>query len=424
MPTSKKTTHMEISFIPYLNLKIYFKLLGVALLLTACSTPTVPPVREEPKIHKEETKPSIEFSAPTLQPTSWLSIDGWRTDDIRLAWPAFLNSCAKLGLRDEWQAVCETAQTLDAANGSTLYDFFENNFIPYHVLNSDNTEMGTITGYYEPLLHGSRIKQGKFIYPLYSVPDDLIVVDLASLYPDLRHMRLRGRLIKTETGRSKLIPYYDRAELESGPIPQNKILVWVDDAIDAFFLQIQGSGRIQLDNGEMIRLNYADQNGYPYKSIGRWLIEQGELKLENASMQGIKNWVHAHPQRLTELLNTNPSYVFFRELPLTDIHEGPIGALGIPLTPERSIAIDPRYIPLGVPIFLATTHPNSTQPLQRLMLAQDTGGAIRGAVRADFFWGFGNDAGERAGKMRQQGKMWVLLPRTIGVTPDGKVAKK
>ncbi len=156
----------------------------------------------------------------------------------------------------------------------------------------------------------------------------------------------------------------------------------------------------------------------------RWLIDQGEMKLENASMQGIKNWVKSHPKRLAELLSQNPSYVFFRELPLTDPNEGPLGALGVPLIPERSIAIDPRFIPLGAPVFLSTTQPNNPTPLKRLMHAQDTGGAIRGAVRADFFWGFGNAAGEQAGKMRQQGRMWVLLPKGMVVNAEGKVARK
>ena len=209
-----------------------------------------------------------------------------------------------------------------------------------------------------------------------------------------------------------------------------KEIAWVDDAIEAFFLQIQGSGRIQLESGELLRIGYADQNGHPYQSVGRYLIEQGELKPDEASMDGIKAWARANPSRLDEMLNANPSYVFFRELPAragerdpaaegsgstTDepsgTANGPLGALGVPLTPRRSIAVDPRHIPLGAPVFLSTTWPNSEAPLARLMLAQDTGGAIRGPVRADFFWGFGAEAGTLAGKMRQPGMMWVLLPR-------------
>ena len=194
----------------------------------------------------------------------------------------------------------------------------------------------------------------------------------------------------------------------------------MDDPVDLFFLQIQGSGRVRLDTGELVRVGYADQNGQPYKSIGRVLVERGELKLEQASMQGIKAWGAANPARLEALLNQNPSYVFFRELAGAENGQasaasGPVGALGVALTPERSIAVDPRHIPLGAPVFLATTWPNSALPLARLVLAQDTGGAIRGAVRADYFWGFGEAAGAQAGRMRQNARMWVLLPRNYPV---------
>jgi membrane-bound lytic murein transglycosylase A len=177
---------------------------------------------------------------------------------------------------------------------------------------------------------------------------------------------------------------------------------------------VQGSGRVQLaDTKETIRVAYADQNGYPYKSIGRYLVANGELTLEQASAQGIKAWVAAHPTRQQELLNANPSYVFFKEEKIVDPSIGPKGALGVPLTPQRSIAVDAQFIPLGVPVFLATTWPNSDEALQKLVMAQDTGGAIRGAIRADYFWGFGDDAGEHAGRMKQSGMMWVLLPKSM-----------
>ena len=194
-----------------------------------------------------------------------------------------------------------------------------------------------------------------------------------------------------------------------------KELLWVNDPIEAFFLEVQGSGRVELDSGETIRVNYADQNGHPYQSIGRWLIDHGEIKADQASMQGIKAWARANPARLKELLGQNPSYVFFREQAVGDPALGPLGAQGVALTPERSIAIDPAFIPLGAPVFMATTFPNSDQPLERLVVAQDTGGAIRGPVRADYFWGFGADAGALAGRMRQSLKMWVLLPKDFPV---------
>jgi len=239
------------------------------------------------------------------------------------------------------------------------------------------------------------------------VPPDLLTIELADVFPDLKNMRLRGRLQG-----NKVIPYYSRADIVAREREHaDRVLLWVDDAVELFFLQIQGSGRVKLPDGRMVRLSYADQNGHPYQSVGRVLIERGELKPEQASMQGIQAWARANPDKLDELLNTNPSYVFFREVPAkANDHEGPPGALGVPLSAERSIAVDPRHVPLGAPVYLSTTQPNSSRPLRRLMLAQDTGGAIRGVVRADFFWGFGPDAGSQAGRMKQQGQMWVLLP--------------
>jgi membrane-bound lytic murein transglycosylase A len=253
-------------------------------------------------------------------------------------------------------------------------------------------------------VRGSRTRKPSYLTPVFGPPDDLIVVDLAELYPELKHMRLRGRI----EGR-KLIPYFSRADwANEEPRRASKALLWVDDPVAFFFLQIQGSGQVVLDDGSRTRIGYADQNGHPYRSIGTWLIERGELKSHEASMQGIKAWAEKNPQRLQELLNANPSLVFFREMKAEG--SGPPGALGVPLTPERSIAVDPRHTPLGAPVWLSSTRPNSEQALTRLMLAQDTGGAISGPVRADFYWGSGPEAGSLAGRMKQPGRMWVLLP--------------
>jgi membrane-bound lytic murein transglycosylase A len=264
---------------------------------------------------------------------------------------------------------------------------------------------GMITGYYAPILKGSRTKSAKYPFPLYKQPNDLITVDLSALFPELKFKRVRGKL-----DGNRLVPYLTRAEIEADtpPLAGNE-LVWVDDAIDAFFLQIQGSGLIQLDTGEQMHVGYADQNGHAYNSIGKVLIQRGEMTASQASMQGIKDWARKNVSKLQELLNSNPSYVFFRELPGN--LPGPLGALGVPLTAERSVAVDPKYIPLGAPLFLATTYPNSNKPLNRLMMAQDTGGAIKDGVRADFYWGSGNYAGKMAGAMKQAGQIWVLLPK-------------
>jgi membrane-bound lytic murein transglycosylase A len=296
--------------------------------------------------------------------------------------------------------------------------FLEDQFVPWRLANPDGAIEGVITGYYEPLLRGSRTRAAPYVYPLYGPPDDLLTIDLATVSPELRGLRLRGRV----EGK-RVVPYYSRAEIARGAAPvAGKEIFWVDDPIEAFFLQIQGSGRVQLDSGETLRLGYADQNGHPFQSIGRTLVERGELRLGEASMQSIKSWAAANPQRLEELLNHNPSFVFFRELPLANPASGPVGALGVPLTAGRSIAIDPRYVPLGAPVFLATTHPASATPLTRLVVAQDTGGAIRSPVRADFFWGSGAEAGAQAGRMRQQGRMWVLLPKELKPGSTGAVA--
>ena len=329
----------------------------------------------------------------------------WQTLDLAPSQAAFLQSCRVLKNKPHWQEVCVQAEQLGVNDNTTLRAFYEEWFTPYQLLNPDGSEQGMITGYYEPLLKGSRSKTPRFQYPLYAAPNDLLTIDLGGVYPQLKDLRLRGRI----QGK-RIVPYYNRAEIDAGAEAfMGNELFWVENPIELFFLQIQGSGRIELPDGKQVKVGYADQNGYPYVSIGKKLVEAGELKLEEASMQGIKGWAEKNPDKINRLLEQNPSYVFLRELP--DSLSAPLGALGVPLTDEYSIAVDPRTIPLGAPVFLATTYPNDSAPLNRLMLAQDTGGAIKGAVRADFFWGFGEFAGAQAGKMKQQGRLWVLFPK-------------
>jgi membrane-bound lytic murein transglycosylase A len=406
-------------------------IVAATLALAACSS--VPPKRAAQRAEcpvvpscpvcpvcpgAEQAQPA----APTLTRASYADLPGWADDDLAAAWNAFLRSCRTLRFRDSWVAACGKAAAVTPTRDA-VRAYFETNFTPYRVANPDGTTEGRITGYYEPMLSGSRVRGAPFLYPLYAPPDDLLIIDLASVAPDTKNLRLRGRI----EGR-RVVPYYSRAEIEDGRAPvAGKEIVWVDDPIEAFFLQIQGSGRVRLPDGETIRIGYADQNGHPYASIGRYLVEQGELTVDQASMQGIQAWARANPARVATLLNQNPSFVFFRELPLGDrtrengneaSYVGPIGALGVPLAAERSIAVDRRYVPLGAPVYLATTWPNSETPLERLMIAQDTGGAIRGPVRADFFWGTGREAGRLAGRMRQDGRMWVLLPNGYPVPED------
>lgn len=353
--------------------------------------------------------PTPEGNYPLLKPAAWTDVAFWQDDAVGESWTAFLQSCSTLARRSAWQAVCAEAKTMAAPNDAAARAFFEQRFQPYLATTEDGREEGLVTGYYEPLLKGDRVRTDRARHPLYATPDDLISVDLASVYPELKNLRLRGRLVG-----NKVVPYPARKDIEAGNGFKGKPIAWAEDPVDLFFLQVQGSGRIELPDGTHLRVGYADQNGHPYQSIGKLLVERGELRLEQASMQGIKDWGARNPGKLSELLASNPSYVFFRELP--NGLAGPLGALGVPLTGGRSIAVDPRFIPLGAPVFLATTQPDSGEPLNRLVMAQDTGSAIRGGVRADFFWGFGETAGVLAGRMKQPGRMWVLLPKGYPLT--------
>ncbi len=378
-------------------------------------------------VQQQPPQPEAKSKQPDyalLKPAQWQEIDGFYEDDLSAAWPAWLQSCSTLinktsknktlNNQQHWQTVCSAASALnkpDQPSKPEVQAYFTQHFNVYSATNAEGSNTGLVTGYYEPLLKGSRHKSSLYPYPLYKQPTDLITVDLGEAYPELKNKRVRGKLIG-----NKLVPYPTRAEIEVTPSPlAGSELVWVNDLVDGFFLQVQGSGLVQLENGETMHVGYADQNGQAYNSIGRVLIERGELTIDQAGMQGIKDWARNNPQKLRDLLNANPSYVFFRELPAG--LSGPLGALGVPLTAERSVAIDPRHVPLGAPIFLSTTLPNSNKPLKKLMMAQDTGGAIKGGVRADYFWGAGESAGKQAGSMKQQGKIWVLLPKGY-ILPD------
>ena len=370
----------------------------------AAQKPVCPPATPAPT-------PWIPEVRGKLVPAAWSQLPDWGRD-LGASLQAFVRGCAALEKQPAWETTCLDARSMPAASADgDIRLFIEKAFDVYRVLNADDSDSGLITGYYEPLLHGSRTQTARYRYPLYAPPQDLLVIDLSSVYPDLRLRRLRGRLVQG----NRVVPYLDRGAIDSDVAPLKGLeIAWVDDPVDLFFLHIQGSGQVELESGERIRVGYAEQNGHPFRSLARVLIDRGEIAPERASMQAIKEWARRNPQRVQEFLNTNPSYVFFRELP-GDL-PGPLGSLGVPLTPERSLAIDPRVVPLGAPVYLATTWPNTDEPLLRLMAAQDTGGAIAGGVRADFFWGFGDAAGAQAGRMRQSGRMWVLLPK--GAAPS------
>jgi membrane-bound lytic murein transglycosylase A len=382
------------------------------LILTAGATRTPPPV-EVPEL----PPPPIELPPPPpvkvdpLQPVGWEDVDGWQTDDPTSALEVFQQSCRAIAHRIRWQMVCEEAAKIGPVGEQVAREYFETFFQPHQVRNEDGTDVGLITGYYGPELPGSRVPTEKFRYPLYAQPDDLLIVDLDEIYPELNNYRLRGRVVG-----NRVVPYFERSEIDNGSDPLlGHELFWVEDPVELFFLHIQGSGRIRLPDGELVMVNYANQNGHRYRSIGKLLLERNAMTRDQMSMQNIRRWVNENPEAGEQLLAENPSYVFFRELPAE--YTSPPGSLGIPLTAERSLAVDPRTIPLGAPVFLATNFPGSGTPLQRLMVAQDTGGAIKGRVRADFFWGMGNDAGAIAGRMKQDGRLWLLLPKST-VPPE------
>ncbi len=348
--------------------------------------------------------------ADLTRKVGWRELPGWDEDDPLALLKTFAISCQSLKYRSGWQAVCEEAATIETPAAARV--FFERSFQPWALINEDGTEDGLITGYYVPDLDGSRQSSSRYPYPVYGRPDDLLVIDLSSVYPELGDYRLRGRL-----DGQRVVPYWERRDIDGFEQPlHGEELFWVGDPVELFFLQVQGSGRINLDDGSQVMVNYADQNGHPYRSIGALLLERGEMTRDQMSMQNIAAWGREHPVAVQELLNENPSYVFFREL------DGevcsPPGALGVPLTGRRSLAVDPRYIPLGAPVYVATRWPDRNEPLQQAMVAQDTGGAIKGRVRADFFWGIGDEAGALAGRMKYPGRLWLLLP--LGMEPPAR----
>ena len=362
-------------------------ILGV---LAGCSSPLVREPQPEPST--SATPPSTD--GPLLRgrarwvPARWADLPGWDTDRTAELWPALLRGCERPAAG--WDAVCAEARRTAPADDATARAWLQARLQPYRVESLDGAAAGLITGYFEPLVEASRAPRGRFRVPLLAPP-----VDLATRKP-----------------------YWTRRQLDTLPAAHASVrgreLAWLADPLDALILQIQGSGRLrltQLDGtSSVVRVAYAGHNDQPYKSVGRWLIEQGELRVDQASWPGIKAWAQLNPQRATEMLWANPRVVFFREEPLPDPSVGPRGAQGVPLTPGRSVAIDPTSIPYGSALWLDTTEPLSNTPLRRAVMAQDTGSAITGAVRVDYFWGWGDAAEQQAGRMKQPLRLWVLVP--------------
>lgn len=381
----------------------------------------------EDKSDKSRTPPA----QLSLTQSSFDDLPGWGGDDFIDMEQALRTSCerimkrapdeqfgvlAEAGTYKDWQYICAELGKKDKWAGEELRYFFQAYFTPYmaakieqHAKGNKPTvvnPIGLFTGYYEASLKGSWVKTDTYSTPLYQRPTDLVMVQLGNFRDDLKGVRIAGRVLD-----GRLEPYESRAEIVAGAWPHNdSVLLWIDNPIDAFFVQIQGSGLVQMNSGETLRIGYAGQNGHPYTAIGKTLIERGALTRENVSMQTIREWLENNPSEAEALMNENKSYVFFRII--EDGATGPIGAEGIPLTPRRSMAIDHSLISYGIPVWIDVEHPvTHLQPIRKMMIAQDTGGAIRGPVRGDFFWGNGQSAEELAGRMKSSGRYWLLLPK-------------
>lgn len=373
-----------------------------------------------------------------LRPVAWADLSGFAGDDLADASLAIRRSCGvwnakpaaqsiDIGDRSvlvgDWQEACRALRT--AGDDTTrLRETLTETLEPFAAINDGRFLTGRwnglFTGYYEPRLYGSRKRSARYRVPLYLRPPDLTTIDLSAFRAEWKGLRLGGRF----SGGS-FVPYHDRQAIDRGALAARGLeLVFVDDPVDAFFLHIQGSGRITLDEGGELRVGYAAQNGLPYVAIGKVLIERGELTRETVSMQAIRRWLAANPDRAEALLHENPSYVFFRHLDSQQLgspgddpeRTGPLGSQGVPLTPGRSLAVDRTYMPLGTLVFVDGLAPGANEgdpdrSLRRLLVAQDTGGAIKGPLRGDVFFGHGADAAEVAGRMRHRGRLWLLLPR-------------
>ena len=361
--------------------------IAITSLLAACSTPST---RGSNYRASSAAPASYSSSIANFRSVSWQALPGWQEDELTQAWPAWLKSCEALRKRNseiDWRQVCAQANSVSGRDGQAIRQYFETNFQVFEVRNSTTgNESGLITGYYEPVMNGSQTRTANYTVALYGLP--------------------------TAWKSAKPNPAPTRAELMGSGVLRGSELAWVQDPVAAAFMQIQGSGKIRLEDGRVLRLGYAGTNDQPFKSFAQWLLDRKEITRGEATMQGISAWAKRNPGRVEEMLNANPRFVFFKELPSNVSADlGPNGALGVPLTAERSIAIDLKAMPLGAPVFLSTTKPLSSQALQKLVMAQDTGKAIVGGVRADYYWGSGDSAGELAGRMKQDGKMWLLLPR-------------
>jgi membrane-bound lytic murein transglycosylase A len=397
---------------------------AIMVLASGCAELNLTPVSQSaPQQQPNLDPPKTGFG---LYPVEFKNLPGWKTDIHSDALPAFLKSCAQLkkqkkskrmgvleemGTVEDWLPLCKSASIIRPGNDNEAQYFFESNFQAYSV-GSPWTASGLFTGYYEADLKGAFRPGARYRYPILSRPKDLISANLGQFDHKWSGERIAGRLKN-----GKYIPYYTRAEIEAGVLNGRQLeILWVDSAIDAFLLHIQGSGRVNLPDGTAIRLAYAGRNGHRYTAVGRELVAAGIMRLDDVTMPAIRDWMEANPVGGVALRQKNKSYIFFRVAE----NEGPVGAQGVLLSPGRSMAVDPSYIPYGVPLWLATTDPGTKpkKPLRRLVVAQDTGSAIKGPIRGDLFWGHGRLATTKAGLMKEKGIYYLLLPKSAKIIPQ------
>ncbi len=432
-----------------MKLKQLSLLASVAIIIAACTNQYPKPVATTPD---STIQPPIGATQPVgyvhtvgdanYTVVSYQQLPNWQNNPFSGSLKAFRLSCDKLQAQPTWSAVCNKARLIHDNDAAAAKSFFEQYFTPWQVTQNGKAQ-GLVTGYYEAVLGGSLTQTPQARFPIYGVPNDFVSIpitaaqrtfggvvrvspsganrgvisesgshtaNLAAFPLSERSTALKGRFVGSE-----FVPYFTRHQINGGAIDGNApILGYANDPVELFFLHIQGSGRLRLDNGQYLRLGYADKNDYPYVSIGKYMAERGYLPLAQASAQNIQAYLAKNPHQLAEILGQNPSYIFFKQGTGGE-NDGPIGALGVPLASEFAGAVDKSYITLGAPIFVSTTHPTKNTALNRLIMAQDTGSAIKGAVRVDYFWGYGYEAGQTAGKMKHQGLVWELLPN--GVLP-------
>ena len=359
----------------------------------------------------------------TLKPSAFSQLPNWQSANVKKSLSAFRLSCKTFLKQDpekwvgsehlaiqvkDWQPACRAAMQINSVTKQNAKEFFNTWFTPVEFYQGKPLT-GLFTGYYMPLLHGSLTKTKQFNVPIYGLPNNLVTANLGLFKPDLNNRRIVGRIVG-----NKMVPFYTREEINTGAIDKvAPTLLWLDNPMDRVFLEIEGSGVIELVDGKRIYVGYAGENGAPYTSIASVLIQKGVLTKNNASSQNIREYLNDHPQEIDDVLNQNKSFIFFSQLKT----HAAMGAQGVALTPGVSLAVDPKWVPYGTPVWLSTSVPNeelkNNQPFNRLMVAQDTGGAIRGTVRGDTYWGSGKKATYIANHMQAQGRYWLLLPQHI-----------